>query len=119
MVIYGVALLALCTLAGTALGEMIGDLLGIDANVGGVGIAMILLLVVTGFSRETLKLKPESKQGIAFWTAMYIPVVVAMAAKQNVAAALASGWVAILAGLVPVVAGFLVLPVLFRAAARR
>lgn len=119
MVIYGVALLALCTLAGTALGQLIGDLLGIDANVGGVGIAMILLLVVTGMSRESLKLKPASEHGIAFWTAMYIPIVVAMAAKQNVVAALASGWIAILAGLVPVLAGFLVLPVLFRSAARR
>lgn len=119
MVIYGVALLALCTLAGTALGEIIGDLLGVDANVGGVGIAMILLLVATGLAGDRFKPQADGGKGIAFWTAMYIPIVVAMAAKQNVAAAIGSGWIAIVAGLLPVVLGFLLLPVLFKLAARR
>ena len=46
MVIYGVALLAGCMLAGTFIGELIGVLIGIDANVGGVGISMLLLILV-------------------------------------------------------------------------
>jgi malonate transporter MadL subunit len=118
MIIYGVAVLALCTIIGTAIGELIGRALGIDANVGGVGIAMILLLLVTNFKSQNLRISPESEKGITFWTAMYIPIVIAMAAKQNVAAALSSGWVAILAGFLPVVLGFLLLPVLTKFVAR-
>ena len=44
MIIYGVALLAICTLAGVIMGDMLGVLLGVKSNVGGVGIAMILLI---------------------------------------------------------------------------
>ena len=43
---------------------------------------------------------------------MYIPIVVAMAAKQNVVAAVSSGWVAILAGTLAVLASFALVPVL-------
>ncbi|HAL42567.1 MAG TPA: malonate transporter, partial [Gammaproteobacteria bacterium] len=43
MVIYGVGILAASLLGGNALGNLIGQLMGIDANVGGVGIAMLLL----------------------------------------------------------------------------
>lgn len=39
MIIYGVAFLALCTLAGLFVGELLGQWMGIPANVGGVGIA--------------------------------------------------------------------------------
>ncbi|WP_228491151.1 malonate transporter subunit MadL, partial [Pseudomonas aeruginosa] len=39
MIIYGVALLSLCTLAGLFIGEILSVLLGVPANVGGVGIA--------------------------------------------------------------------------------
>ena len=35
MVVYGVALLSLCLLLGTYLGNVLGYLIGIDANVGG------------------------------------------------------------------------------------
>lgn len=45
MTIYGVALLAVCTLLGAFLGEALGALLHVKANVGGVGIAMMLLIV--------------------------------------------------------------------------
>ena len=44
MIIYGVAFLALCTLAGLFVGELLGQWMGIPANVGGVGIAMLLLI---------------------------------------------------------------------------
>lgn len=114
MVIYGVAVLALCTLAGTVLGQLLGRVLGIDANVGGVGLAMILLLAITSLPGGKSRLGVESAKGVGFWIAMYIPIVVAMAAKQNVAGALASGWVAIIAGLLPVLLGFLLLPLLSR-----
>ena len=37
MIIYGVALLSGCLLLGMLMGQALGVMLGIDANVGGVG----------------------------------------------------------------------------------
>lgn len=47
MVIYSVALLAFSMLLGTYLGDLIGVLIGVQANVGGVGIAMLVLLILS------------------------------------------------------------------------
>ena len=87
MVIYGVALLAGCMLVGAFIGELIGQLIGIDANVGGVGISMLLLILVAARGRASGRLRPISQTGITFWSAIYIPIVVAMAASQNAVAA--------------------------------
>lgn len=114
MIVYGVALLAFCYVLGVYLGGLLGSLLGIDANVGGVGIAMLLLIGVASWSPVKLKLEPITASGITFWSAMYIPIVIAMAAKQNVLAALSGGWMALLAGILAVVASFLMIPVLAR-----
>src|SRR5450432_3272882 len=97
MPILGTALLALCYLAGLLSGEFLGRLIGVDANVGGVGFAMILLLVLRNFLQRTGHLAPGVVTGITFWAAMYIPVVIAMAASQNVITAIRSGPVALLA----------------------
>jgi malonate transporter MadL subunit len=43
---------------------------------------------------------------------MYIPIVVAMAARQNVVAAVSSGWMAIIAGVAAVVVSFALVPAL-------
>jgi len=112
MVIYGVALLAGCMLVGLIIGDVLGQLLGIDANLGGVGIAMLLLIFVTGFLKDHGKLPESTESGINFWNAMYIPIVVAMAASQNVAAAFSGGMVSILAGVLAVVLGLALVPVL-------
>lgn len=112
MVVYGVALLALCLLLGTYLGNVLGYLMGIDANVGGAGIAMLMLIVLSNLSHSKFHLKPMTESGIHFWSAMYIPIVVAMAAKQNVVAALSSGWLAVIAGVGAVVVSFALVPVL-------
>ena len=45
---------------------------------------------------------------------MYIPIVVAMAAKQNVIAAVSSGWMAIVAGVAAVAVSFALIPLLDR-----
>ena len=37
MVIYGIALLGICTLLGLLLGDWLGLIFGVDANVGGIG----------------------------------------------------------------------------------
>ena len=46
MVVYGVALLAFCMLMGVFLGDLLGHLIGVNANVGGIGIAMLLLIYI-------------------------------------------------------------------------
>ena len=111
MVIYGVGLLAACMLVGVILGDLLGQLIGVQANVGGVGIAMLLLLWATNASRLKPLFAPPSASGITFWSAMYIPIVVAMAAKQNVLAAVSSG---LLAGVAAVVVSFAMIPLLSR-----
>lgn len=87
MILYGVAALAASVLAGTIIGEILGQLLGVDANVGGVGFGMILLIALTTWLRSKGKLPAPTEHGVLFWNAMYIPIVVAMAAIQNVYAA--------------------------------
>lgn len=114
MVLYGVAALALCMLSGTIVGELLGLALGIDANVGGVGFAMIMLIFVTDWLRRKGKFPKASEQGVLFWSAMYIPIVIAMASIQNVATAISGGPMAILAGLGALVAGAALVPVLAR-----
>jgi malonate transporter MadL subunit len=114
MVIYGVALLSFCMLTGVFVGDILGELIGVQANVGGVGIAMLMLIFLSNFSSHKFKLNPITESGIGFWSAMYIPIVVAMAAKQNVIAALSSGWLAIVAGVAAVAASFAMIPVLAR-----
>ena len=97
--IYGVALLAGCMLVGSFLGNVLGLLSGLDSDIGGVGFAMILLLLVTN-SPKVNKFLPESyAKGINFWKEMYIPVTIAMAASQNVVSALSGGIIALVLGL--------------------
>ena len=110
--IYGVGLLSFCMLVGTFVGDLLGEVMGVEANVGGVGIAMILLLALSNVGSRTAALSPITAKGIGFWSAMYIPIVVAMAARQNVAAALSGGWMAIIAGVAAVAASFALIPVL-------
>lgn len=118
MIIYGVAILAACHLAGVFLGDLLGVLVGVKSNVGGVGFAMLLLILATDWMRRRGHLPQASEQGILFWSAMYIPVVVAMAAQQNVVAALAGGPVAILAGLLSTIACAALVPVVARMGGR-
>lgn len=63
-------------------------LLGVPANAGGVGIAMLLLIFVGSYLGKRGLLSAKTEQGVEFWSAVYIPIVVAMAAQQNVLGAL-------------------------------
>jgi malonate transporter MadL subunit len=112
VVIYGVALLSFCMLVGVFVGDVLGDLIGVQANVGGVGIAMLLLIILSNLSHHQFHLSTPTEKGINFWSAMYIPIVVAMAAKQNVIAAVSSGWMAIIAGVAAVAVSFAMIPLL-------
>lgn len=91
MTIFGVALLSICTLVGVFIGDLLGVLLGVKANVGGVGLAMMLLIAARLWLQQRGALTHGVKLGVEFWATMYIPIVVAMAAQQNVVAALSGG----------------------------
>ena len=110
MIIYGVGILAFCYIIGQLIGELLGKLIGIDANVGGVGFAMILLVLINDWLQKKNYLDKLTENGIQFWSQMYIPIVVAMSAIQNVKVAVSSGMIAILAGVVPVILGAMVVP---------
>lgn len=112
MTIYGVAILAGCYIMGLLLGESLGSLLNINANVGGVGFAMFLLMFASDWMNKKGMIKADAEAGIRFWSTMYIPVIVAMAAIQNVKLAISSGWLAILAGIIPTGIAFSLIPVL-------
>jgi len=102
MIIYGTALLAACHLLGIILGDLLGRALGMTTNVGGVGIAMLLLIAARVFLHRRGMLCATSEGGVHYWGALYIPVVVAMAMQQNVVAALRGGPVAVIAAVVSV-----------------
>lgn len=116
MVIYGVALLAFCYLAGQLAGELLGRLLGIEANVGGVGFAMLLLILLNDWFAKKKRTNALTDKGIEFWSQMYIPIVIAMSATQNVKVAVSSGFIAILAGIIPVLLCLSTIPLLNRSA---
>ena len=97
MIIYGTALLAVCHLLGIVLGDLLGRALGMTTNVGGVGIAMLLLIIARVWLHKQGLFNETSERGVNYWGAIYIPVVVAMAMQQDVVKALSGGWMALLA----------------------
>ncbi|MEQ8364403.1 MAG: malonate transporter subunit MadL [Cyclobacteriaceae bacterium] len=99
MKIYGVAILAACFLAGQLIGAALGFWMDIPGNMGGVAFAMFFLIMLNEQIRKRGYFQAETENGIMFWNAMYIPIVVAMSATQNVKAALSGGWVAVVVGL--------------------
>ena len=91
MIIYGTAILAICHLLGDYLGNLLGSLLGVQANVGGVAISMILLILTKEILAKKGHLPQITQFGVLYWSGMYIPIVVAMSAGQNVVAAMSGG----------------------------
>jgi malonate transporter MadL subunit len=114
MKIYGVALLAGCFLLGKYLGSLLGLGLGINGDVGGVGFAMLFLMLTITYLKSKNQISPESESGIQFWSGMYIPIIVAMVASLNVKAAVSQGSVPIVAGIVVCVVGYALVPILSR-----
>ena len=96
------------------IGESIGVVLKVDANVGGVGIAMIFLVLASNSEKFKALTEGAAGSGIKFWSAMYIPIVVAMAARQDVAGATEGGLLAVVAGVAAVAVSFALVPVLSR-----
>ena len=112
MKIYGVALLAFCFLIGKLIGNYLGVLIGLKNDVGGVGFAMLLLMISYSYFKKKDVVKEMTTQGILFWSSMYIRIIVAMAATQNVKAAISQGPVAVIIGVVVTMTGFLLVPLI-------
>lgn len=114
MTIYGTALLAACHILGIVLGELLGRALGVKTNVGGVGIAMLLLIAARYHGHTRGWLAAKSEDGVNYWAALYIPVVIAMAMQQNVLKAISGGPMALLAAVLTVAACTLCISVINR-----
>lgn len=109
--INGVAIISACMFVGFLVGGIIGQLTGVGSNVGGVGFAMLMLLLITDRMKKKGKLSEEVSGGIKFWQSLYIPVVIAMTATQNVVQAAGSGSFAIICGIIVVAVGFMLVRV--------
>lgn len=114
MKIYGVAILGACFIVGQLIGEQLGVIIDVSGNVGGVGFGMLLLILANKYLSKKAPLSKDSEKGILFWSSMYIPVVIAMSATQNVKAALSGGWVAIMVGLIATGISFSMIPLIAR-----
>ncbi|MFT0716432.1 malonate transporter subunit MadL [Flagellimonas lutimaris] len=112
MKIYGVALLAACFLMGKLLGRLLGHLINIDSDIGGVGFAMFLLMTSSIYLRKKKWLVLETEKGIWFWSSMYIPIIVAMTSTLNVKAALSGGFLAIILGISATAVCMLMVPLI-------
>lgn len=110
--IYGVALLSGCMFIGSLIGNLLGLLTGLNSDVGGVGFAMLLLLIITNSKKISEKMPKGYEKGLNFWKEMFIPIIIAMAASQNVFGAISGGGLALIAGIVSVAVAFIMVPVL-------
>lgn len=114
MVFYGTALLAACLIAGLSIGQLIGTALGVESDIGGVGIAMLLLIGSTTWLSRRGAWSASVSPGVQYWGDIYIPIVVAMAASQNVRGALVGGGLALAAGFISVALAFVTVALLIR-----
>src|SRR5215469_3067993 len=92
--------------------------LHVKSNVGGVGIAMILLILARAFLQRRGALSHPMKLGVEFWASLYIPIVVAMASTQNVAGAVRGGPVVVTAAVASVLLCWLAMAVIGRLGGR-
>ncbi|MDO5302052.1 MAG: malonate transporter subunit MadL [Tissierellia bacterium] len=113
MEIFGLGIVGICMIVGIFIGRLLGLVLGVNGDVGGVGFAMLLMILITQYLES--KGKPISKKtgdGIRLLSSLYIPIVVAMSSIQNVTSALNGGVVALLAGVLGSIGGLLLVPVI-------
>ena len=111
MYLYGSALIAVCLLMGNLIGALLGNITGFGTNIGGVGFAS-LFLIIANIVKPVERLHPKTVSGIRFWQGMFLPVVIAMTASQDVIHALSGGGLALVAGILPIVIGFALVPLL-------
>lgn len=113
MEIYGLAILTALFLLGKTIGYGIGKLLNVG-DVGGVGWAMLFLILLINSKYWKDKVSERTKNGIKFIGAIYVPIIVAMVLRSNVVGAFKGGFISLLAGGIAVIAGLLLTPLLAR-----
>ncbi|MDZ4698394.1 MAG: malonate transporter subunit MadL, partial [Rhodothermales bacterium] len=64
--------------------------------------------------KSARRLRPATDEGVLYWSAIYVPIIVAMAASQDVARAMSGGAAAIVAGVLVVAVAFALVPVVGR-----
>lgn len=113
MEIFGLGIVALCMFAGSFIGRFLGDVLGVNGDVGGVGFAMLLLVVISNYLESKNKgFSKKTEHGILLLAALYIPIVIAMAAIQDVVSAFAGGFVAFAAGGIATIGAMFLVPLI-------
>ena len=112
MNIYGVSLLSFCFLFGKITGTYLASLIGLSGDVGGVGFSMFLLVYINSYLKKKNINTSKSENGIIFWSTMYIPIVIAMSASQNVKAALTGGILAVMVGVTVTFFAFILVPII-------
>ena len=119
MEIYGLGLVAACMFIGSTLGGIAGNLLGVSGDVGGVGFSMLLLIIITNKLESMGKgLSESTGNGIHLLSSLYIPITVAMSARQDVVSAFKGGLVPLLAGTLATLVGLYLVPVISKLAER-
>lgn len=113
MEIYGFGLIAFCMFIGSFIGRILGIAVGVNGDVGGVGIAMLLLIIITNYLEKKGKsLSEDTSKGMLLLGSLYIPIVVAMSARQDVVAAFQGGLVPFAAGILATIGGLILVPLI-------
>lgn len=113
MEVYGLGIIALCMFVGSFIGRLLAMAVGVNGDVGGVGFAMLLLILICNYMEvKGKKFHIATERGIHFLSALYIPVVVAMSANQNVVVAFEGGIVALAAGILSTMGALFLVPVI-------
>lgn len=108
MIIYGICLVSFCIIFGEFIGLSLGYLTGLNVDIGGIGISMILLMIISNFlSYKGYKFHELTETGIKFWSYLYIPIFFAMISKLNVYLAVSSGFIPILISILVIITMFL------------
>ena len=66
MKIYGVAMLAACYFAGLIIGEILSSIFHIEGNLGGVGFAMLFLILLSDWLKKKNLFHVDYESGIGF-----------------------------------------------------
>lgn len=113
MEIFGLGIVAICMFIGSFIGRFLGGVLGVQGDVGGVGFAMIFLVVISNYLESKNKgFSTKTENGILLLSALYIPIVIAMAAIQDVVSAFAGGLVAFAAGGLATIGAMFLVPLI-------
>lgn len=117
MEIYGFGIVALCMFVGSFIGRVVGVAVGVQGDVGGVGFAMLLLILISNnYESKGKSFSEGTQKGIIFLSSLYIPIVVAMSSIQNVVTAFEGGIVAFAAGIISTLGGLLLVPMISKLA---